>query len=181
MLDGFISFFIGILLGEFFKNFDNISIKNRRLLKVIISIELIMFIFILTRSGRDLYINDNVYCYNFLFFPEIMILCYDVKWLNNICSKKTIEFLGNISFGIYLWNFPILITFHILYINNIIKIPVTTWTFIFINLVVHIIVSTISYLLIDKKMIPWLKKRSILSKEEHINSDRKIEHEKVCY
>ena len=103
--------------------------------------------------------NHPSFAYTFLVFSPIIILLYDIKWLNRICSNKFIKWLGNISFGIYLWNFPILITLHLLYTFNIMNIPIDSMQFFIINFFIHILIASISNLLIDKLLGNRLKQK----------------------
>lgn len=80
------------------------------------------------------------------------MLLYDCKAVNAICSHKVVKYLGNISFGIYMWNFPILITLHILVIIEIIHIDITSYKFMVVLVLIHIMVASVSYGLVDKKL-----------------------------
>lgn len=156
---GLINFFIGVILGWLFQKIDNIKQKKIRLTKKIMFLELICFIIILTRHNHDLYMSNKYLSYSFLFFPELLILFYKSKILEKICNNRIIEFLGKISYSIYLWNFPILSTFYFLIINKYIKVKVESGWFIFLNFSIHMVISIISYFIIDKKLIPYLKNK----------------------
>ena len=156
---GLMSFFIGILIGVFFEKFDKMNIKKRRKIKIVLLFELSIFFFLLTRKTGNLYVEDNILSYTFLVFPELIILLYDNKILNKICSTKVVDYLGNISFGIYLWNFPVLSTWFILIINKIVKINVLSKTFFIYNFIIHIVVAIISYHIIDKRLISLIKNK----------------------
>ena len=161
---GLISFFIGVSLGVFLKKYDNFSEKGKRIVKKVLLIELILFFYLLTRRNGSMYVGDTILSYSFLVFPELIVFLYDMKILNKICSSKFVQFLGNISFGIYLWNFPILSTFYFLIINKFLNIPVLSIGFFMINIAAHIIVSTISYFLFDKFLINFIKKKLEMNK-----------------
>ena len=156
---GLISFFIGILISLILKKCDELSNKQKKILKLLLFIELIIFFFLLTRKTGKMYIQDNILSYTFLVFPELIVLLYDIKLLNKICNTKIIQFLGNISFGIYLWNFPILSTLFFLIINKIINISILSIEFVILNIVLHIIISTISYYLVDKKLVSFIRNK----------------------
>ena len=156
---GLISFFIGIIISIFLKKYDGYSIKQKKVLKMLLLFELLIFFFLLTRKTGNMYVNDNVLSYTFLVFPELIVILYDFKILNKICNTRFFRFLGNISFGIYLWNFPILSTFYFLIINKIINIPVLSIEFFLLNILMHIIVATISYYLVDKKLVSFIRNK----------------------
>ena len=113
-----------------------------------------------------MYVGDETFFYSFIFFPALITLLYDTKWLNKICSTKFVKYLGNISYGIYMWNFPILITFHILNVFNIVQMQVLTWEFIGILFVTHMVVATLSYFFLEKGWADLLKE--IIEKKRKI-------------
>ena len=156
---GLMSFFMGTLIAIFFKKYNTYSNRKKFFIKALLLAELTAFFFLLTRKTGNMYVQDNILSYTFLVFPELIILLYDIKILNKICKTKSVKFLGNISFGIYLWNFPILSTFFFLIINKIMKLPVLSLEFFILNIIVHIIVSSISYYLVDKTLIPFINKK----------------------
>ena len=161
---GLIAFFLGIMVNEYLKRMDKMSDIKRRKIKVCLLIYLLMFAFVVYKDRSNIFITDSIFCYDFLFFPELIVLLYDLKRINRICSSKVVAFLGSISFGMYMWNFPILIMFHILYKVNLISFAVTSYTFIMINIIVHLMVGSLSYLLIDVKLGNFLKRKYLVQK-----------------
>lgn len=117
---------------------------------------LIELVLVFNKNVIGLTGNDTFF-YAFLVFPELILLLYNCKGLNKICSNVVFNYLGNISFGIYLWNFPILITIHILLVKGV-SINVASYIFIIMLILIHIIVGSISYTLIDKKLCGFLNK-----------------------
>ena len=156
---GLTSFFIGILLAKFFEYFKKLDNKYKIFIKIFLLFELIVSMLIMLKINNLLDVYDKMYYYIFFFFPELLLLFYDCNWFNKICSTKFVKLLGDISFGIYLWDYPILITFHILYVTNIFKIQLTSWYFIAINIITHFTIAIISYMLIDKRLVPLLKNK----------------------
>lgn len=146
---GFTGFFMGVILGFIFSKFNNLAPRYMLIIKCVVALELFCVVLFIKTFG---YMSDIHFYYTFLIFPEVLILFYNCRYINKICSGKVITFLGNISFGIYMWNFPIYISWHYLYVKNRIPFSVTSHTFVFINLLTHIIVAAISYCLIDKKL-----------------------------
>ena len=163
---GLIAFFVGIVLGEALKKYDGISKENKTVIKTALAIVTIISIFVLTFKDRYMYVGDETFFYSFIFFPALITLLYDTKWLNKICSTKFVKYLGNISYGIYMWNFPILITFHILNVFNIVQMQVLTWEFIGILFVTHMVVATLSYFFLEKGWADLLKE--IIEKKRKI-------------
>ncbi len=156
---GLISFFTGILLGFYLQKFNNYEKTKVKKIKFILFLELLLFVYLTTKSTRDLYFKDITICYNFLFFPELIVLLFNFEPLNKLCSSRFVTFLGNISFEVYLWNFPIMITFYILSVTNIINMSFNTLGFFIIFILTHLIVSIIGYYLIDVLLVNHLKKK----------------------
>jgi len=161
-----ISFFGGVLIGskklELFYNNLSDSIKIN--IKFIMFIIIVGFICIIGFNKENLLIGgwtENILTYSLFFFPLLITFLYDIKWINYLGNTKTFSYLSNISFGIYVWNFPIIITLVYLIRVGILKYN-NTWQFLLISFIVHIIVSTISYYLIERKLVGYLKKKFIL-------------------
>lgn len=156
---GYIAFFVGVILGELLANFHLLTHGQRLFLRIILLAELILVFVALTCFWNGKFTIEWTNIFAVLVFPEIIILLYDCKWLNKICSTKLFVWLGNISFGIYLWNFPIYIGLHILIRVGIIGPDVTSTKFLLYVAIIHIVVASISYYMIDKKLCGWLNKK----------------------
>lgn len=152
---GITSFFIGILLGFLMKKMDDMRTEKRYIINCMLVVELFFmgYIFSIGLSG------NYHYFFALAIFPELILLLYNCKWVNIVCATKFIRYLGNISFGIYMWNWPIYITFHILIINKILPLDISSTKFIVINFVVHVVVATCSYYLFDKKLCNYIGKK----------------------
>ena len=80
------------------------------------------------------------------------------RLLNLMCDNKVVKFLGNISYGIFIWNMPVFIT--ALLVDRLMG-----ETLSFRNLLTYIIiigvntaVGAVSHILIDKKLVAVLRK-----------------------
>lgn len=160
---GLLSFFIGVLLGnkDLLNIFDNMSKKKNIIIKSLMFLVISLFIIVIIFDQSELYIGnfiDNVLTYSLLFFPLIILFLYNIKWINWIGNTKLFKFLGNISFGIYVWNFPILII-----LTYLLKVGLLHYTnaykFMILSFIIHIIVASLSYILIEKLLTNKIKKK----------------------
>ncbi len=87
--------------------------------------------------------------YALIVFPCLIVLLYDCRWLNRLCSTKGIKWLGNISFSMYLWNFPICISMHLLIVTGVLPLRVTSWGFFVLFAAVHFLVAGLSWRYLD--------------------------------
>lgn len=136
---GLIAFFAGILLGHFLTVFDAFSKVTKLIIKAICSLVILAILFLVAFKSELL--SPITTYVALLLFPEIIIVLYDLKLVNNICSNSFFKILGDISFGIYLWNFPILITLHTLIVTNAITPDVNSILFIILLLMAHILIA----------------------------------------
>ncbi len=153
---GLIAFFTGVVLYKFiFENIDRISKKLVLLSKLLCLIIVCLFVLCLFGSSFDLYFdsyNNTIIAFIYFFFIPLFYLLYDVKIIEKICSSKIVTFLGNISYSIYVWNFPILIVVSYLIKANILTIDIASFWFFVLLITVHIVVGILSYYLIEKKV-----------------------------
>lgn len=138
---GLIAFFTGMLLGIFLQYFDKIK-PTLKLIIRLIALAIIGIILFLVAFKSEIISPITTYVALFL-FPEVIVLLYDVRWLNNIFSNKFSDKLGAISFGIYLWNFPILITLHTLIVTGVLNVQVSNILFLSALAIIHIVVAYI--------------------------------------
>lgn len=153
---GYIAFFVGILLFDIVRRISTLTGKPKIITLVLLSVELVVACILV---AKNVIVRYTVFCSLFI-FPVIIILLSNCKWINELCSKNFFKWLGEISFQIYIWNFPILITLHILIVRNVINIDVTAPYFFVLNVVIHLIVACLANLL-NKKLVKTLKKNML--------------------
>ncbi len=151
LVRGLSAFFIGIFVGKFLNIFNNFEKKKKIIIKIICLLFIIFYIHCFNINKIDYFYSPVSFSYSLFVFTPLIIFMYDFKKLNKLFSHKIFKFLGNISYGIYVWNFPILITTHILYVFNIIHYNVYSKLFLLTLLIVHVIVGTLSYYFIENK------------------------------
>ena len=86
----------------------------------------------------------------------LILICIDDK-LKFISSKFT-KYLGNISFGIYLWNLPIQLTTVLVKQQFNLNFNYNSVNFLLSQIIIHILVAVLSYHLFEKKLIPIFEK-----------------------
>ncbi len=159
---GYIAFFIGVLLADVMHYWRQLSIKMQVGIRVVLALELLAVIALYFSPWGEMTVMASLtnVC-AFLVFPEVILLLYNLKGLNKICNTKPIQWLGNLSFGIYLWNFPIYICLHILIVGGLLEIDVTSGVFLFIVAALHIALAGLAHYLIDKKLCACFKRKQI--------------------
>lgn len=163
---GYISFFLGIFLGVFLELYPSCSKKAKAGIKTVCVI-MILLVMLLYNSGLTaMVIDDLSFTLCIYVFPALIVVLYNINWLNRICSMKIPEYLGKISFGIYIWNFPIFAFWYLLYINGCLPWNPASYGFVGVNILVHLIIAVLSYECIEKRLtdrlISFLKEKRIL-------------------
>ena len=114
---GYIAFFEGIILYFLINKMDELK-KQVKIFLICISLVIIIisfgYIFFHFENYSNFISNTNVFVSNlyiffdFIIYPPLLYILYNFEWVNNFCNTRFIKYLGKISYGIYLWNFPIL-------------------------------------------------------------------------
>lgn len=149
ILRGYISFGIGIVISILVEKEENL----KPLAKLsALSLGFILVAKIFSKAGI---VTNISLILNFIIYPAIIfILLYLEFKMKKIPEKldEFIKYLGNISFGIYIWNLPIQLATTIL-MSKISFLPKTdTILFIVIQVVIHIVVAIISYHFVESKL-----------------------------
>lgn len=151
---GLMAFFSGTLLGCFLKEF-NFYIKNSNLILkgALFAFFIILLIFI---YHKKLYLNYEYFTAlaGTLIFPLLIVILYLCQF--SILRLEIFKKLGGIAFEVYLWNFPIYITLHILIVLGAVNANISSGYFIFLLAVIHLLVAILSAFIFNK--IKILKK-----------------------
>ncbi len=151
---GLIAFFIGVLLGMFLAVYrERFTPRTCRLIRLAAGLELAAAVFVRLCPWHGLLIKNIANFYAFLVFPSVIFLCYDCHWLNRLCSTGLVRWMGNISFGMYLWNFPIYLGLHMLVVSGHMPLDVTSAPFFILVTVLHLVIASASYYLLDRKLV----------------------------
>ena len=163
MARGYVAFFEGIILYFLINRMDELKNTARTFLICISLVIIIMsfgYIFLHFENYSNFINNTNILISNlyiffdFIIFPPLMYVFYNFKWINNFCNTRFIKYLGKISYGIYLWNFPIfggtylLIRFLKLEDESVVKYWFLIWIII---VILHFILSILSYNFFERR------------------------------
>lgn len=152
----FIGFFIGCLVFEINKQINKSS-------KKILFVSLLSIIFISVISGATLigheFLGNWPIVYTIFIYPSMILLILNIKILNNILSLKPFAYLGEVSYSIYLWHFPVQLLVKTL--DDVFSLNINfSSRFIFIGIVIiTILISILSYEFIEKPTNKFFRKR----------------------
>ncbi len=151
----FVGFFVGCILYNL-----NFILQNSRFKILVLSIIFVMlafFIHLYNHAGPIMVGHANNY--TLFVFPAIIILCLHLPPLKFLLSIRPLTFLGNISFSVYLWHFPIQ-----LFIKNIdprfqLNIDYSSKIFFLLYALAIIMASVISYFMLELPIQAYIRKR----------------------
>lgn len=152
-LRGFISFFIGVLI---FKSYRQKSFTLNSNFEYL-SIALIIFCFYL--MSTNLYSNNYYYAIPFFLGFSILVLTKTNGLISKILEKEIFQFLGRISYSMYL-NHGLIIIIIPRILFNLFKFNVNLFSqtlVILVSMIVVIIFSHFTYLLIELRGGRFLK------------------------
>ncbi len=138
---GLLSFFTGVTIKPLFEIISSFK-KNEKIVFRIFIIFLMMICFSVYQKN-SLYFSPTFFTL-FFFFTPLIICLYDLKCLNKLCNTKFVKWLGDISFDIYLWNFPIYMLLHLLIIKGCFQ-PLNIWFLWILAIIIHFAVATLSH------------------------------------
>ncbi|KRE51054.1 acyltransferase family protein [Paenibacillus sp. Soil724D2] len=156
-----IGFFIGCLTCDF-NNYLGELIKKYLVLigiGVIIILSVIASIF----YGHKV-LGDWALVYTIMYYPIIIILLLNIGLLRGILSLKPFAYIGEVSYSIYLWHFPLQLMVNTL--DNILELHINySSKKVFIGFVLlTLIVSIISFEFFEKPFSKFLRRRFIPTK-----------------
>ena len=133
---GLISFFNGSLLMIFLQKQ---KIFSKKFIKIILVGILIIICYYLYHKQIFLVPQYFTAIASTVIFPLLFIILYGSEFA--FLKNKTIRTLGDLSYPIYLWNFPIFITLHLLITLNLLNINILSYHFLFLVAIIHIFVA----------------------------------------
>lgn len=151
---GLLSFFTGVSIKPLFEIISSFK-QNEKIIFRIFIISSIAVSFTIYQKN-SLYFSPASFITFFLFIP-LFICLYELKWLNKLCETKTMKLLGDISFDIYLWNFPIYMFLQLFIIKGYIKL-LSVWSFWYFVIALHLIVTLLSHRFIKTKRTSYFSK-----------------------
>lgn len=141
---GLVCFFCGVLVCILYKNKD---IKILRICYLVLLVSSLLIYF----YGELIIGNMNLY-FGLVYYPSFLLCVLNNKLLTEILSFRPLLLLGDLSYDIFLYHFPIQIVFVIVYRLGIIK----GFHLYSLRTLVLWIVSTITIAAISRKF--WDKK-----------------------
>ena len=167
---GITAFFEGCLIEFFLQSVPSFSKKKKTWLAVAAGIMfMIALVYLgLYLSGKDEFLANLDLFYDFCVYPPFIYLCFICKPLNKLSNTKFVKWLGNISYGIYLWNFTVFsFTFFLLRMQNfgadwLNQNWIKVWL---LMLAGHIGLSALSYQFYEKPVADYAKKHWMQEKK----------------
>lgn len=161
--EGVLAFFFGVLLGKLFIYMKNNKLTNI-ITKIISGVSIISIIIFAIFYPLDTWFNNYTWLTLFFYAP-ILLLLFNIKPLEKLCGHKIVKHAGNMSFHIYVWNYPIAFCFYfpfaLLHDSERARFPdqLDSWWFLLIFLLIHLAIGILSYYLtnISTKKIHELK------------------------
>ena len=150
---GLISFGLGVFIGCLNNNLSNkksIS-KNSFIFLIIIGL-LCMFL-------GNYFVGDLLFLLTFIVYPLVIFFVIGIDAKLKFINSKFTKYLGNLSFGIYVWNLPIQLA--TILVNQVFDFGFNynSIYFFIIQIIIHIAVAILSYHLLEKKFLPFLVKK----------------------
>ena len=147
---GLITFFLGFYLGVLYEKFDSFDQKKMLLTRIISFVVLACFVTLMclpevrNRSvGRDIALSFGI-----VFFPSLFVLLYRIDVLNKFFGYKFFKYLAELSFPIYAFNEPILMTLRTLDTDFLFSKGLGPWFLLFV-LAISLAISCL-YLFVEK-------------------------------
>lgn len=142
---GYIAFFAGGCLY-----YLNKYIQGQGLQKKAIIISLMWLLIIVALRIYGVQLEWKSATYSLCIFPEIMIIVLNFGVLNRLLSMKIFNWLGEISFAIYLCNFSVELLIVILNDYFVLNINASTPTFFIVNFILNITFATLIHYTFEK-------------------------------
>ena len=105
---GLIGFFTGCITGEVYE-YCNINRKQGLVFTVFCGFAVLFLTIVPAIFGYGV-LKKWAIVYIFAFFPAFIFVVLRVKYLSALFSIKPLEYLGNLSYGIYLLHYPLQLT-----------------------------------------------------------------------
>lgn len=151
---GCISFFEGIFIGFLLMKLTEIEKNKYMLVRFLLVLLLVAYIVVSKKQSYGYAVNDFgdiLGVYSFIVFPTIILIGFRSEILKRVCNTKIVERLGKISFGIYLWNFPVYLFGHILCVKGVTDVaPNSKYIWLFLN--ASLIIAAVASVLVENKI-----------------------------
>ena len=152
------SFFIGIYVYELMKWSNGLNKKKRYILLAATAV-LYVGVMLAGDTMWDLWgINESL-VYTYVASPALMLFLYNSSLAVKIGQWKPVAYLGDLTFDLFTWNFPIMGTFYYLINAGVIRLygyEIPVWILMWLT---HLVVASLSHELIEKRLGNWIQKK----------------------
>ena len=150
---GIISFGIGVFIGCLSKN-----LNNRKFITIFSLVSLFVIGMLYIFLG-DQVVGNLLLLLTFIIYPLLILSLISIDNKLEFINTKFTKYLGNLSFGIYLWNLPIQLSTVLL--NQIFDFGFNynSVYFFLIQIVIHILIAVLSYHLFERKMLSLFEQK----------------------
>lgn len=148
----FSTFVAGFLCGKWIHRLRRIQLPN---LIYPLAVILGIFLFVVIMNDNNYY---RQFTHNGGLVPVFALICIGLSLDRHIFNKlfgwKLLQFLGTISYGIYMWQFPVYLCFK----YSLDQKELDAWTFVFYSLIL-ILWSAIAFTYFEKPVRRWLSSK----------------------
>ena len=163
---GMVGFSVGFIIMEILSKKRDFS-RIVSLLWCAVSAGLILIAERFAKIDVDIYGHQEIF-FTLVVFPGVILFIHSYKIIRTILSKGIMNYLGKISFSMYLWHFPIEVCFILLSCLLNIGINFSKPKLFLIRIAVTIIASVISY-----RFVEPLLKRLLIKIHERVKRDER--------
>jgi len=155
-----IGFFIGCLTYEFHCFINSQKVKIQRATTLVLSGVLIYVVFLAVTFGHGILGQWHI-VYVLLIYPLIIYLVLNIKLLDKAFSIKPLAYLGDISYSVYLWHFPVQLV--VKTTDELFQLNLNYSSRLIFALIAFLIlvVSVISYELFEKPVMRSIRRRMV--------------------
>lgn len=159
-----LGFFTGCLLQQINHRLNLINNQTFRT----ISVGVIITIVFLFNSILNITIHfqSTFPVYTLMLYPAIILIILHVNFLKHLLSMRPLSYLGEISYSIYLWHFPIQIIFWT--INNYFPINFRSYITFFVFVGITLLTSSLSYHYFEQPIQDFIRRKYIIKKVDSI-------------
>jgi peptidoglycan/LPS O-acetylase OafA/YrhL len=151
-----IGFFMGCVTYKFNIFINNTKNKGIWMTFLVFVLSLVTFLGIM--FGSKVF-GDWPIVYVVLIYPLIVIISLNISILNKIMSIKPLVYLGEISYSVYLWHFPVQILINSIDDTFLLHINFSS-RIVFIGIVIFtLLISAISYEFFEKPAQKYLRNK----------------------
>ena len=156
-----IDFFIGCILAELY-----FFIEKKKCKAVVGYITVLLSIIVpIVVTQQPQIVGNALGVYQLVWFPSLILSVLCIKWLFAFLSVTPFQWLGKLSFAIYIWHLPV---------YDLVELPFlmagrADWTqtrkFYFLWIAVSLLFSFLSYQLLECRLQRWMRNNYRRSRE----------------